>query len=381
VYTFPQFKTVVLSDVSLGYGTPQVLSLSKSLQALFQSRVTILEPDEPERPPVDLKLDDTIEVRRLYTATHPYSPSGQVEFNMHALAELETLKPDVVVLCAFLGAGSLLRMKHKPKIVIYYGLEHTDGTRPFEQNLIRMCADKIDLSVFPEENRALFDTPRLGLDHTPYVVVYNGSSTEVTPLPADARNGKFFYGGLLHPTQTFADYFLDGALDSMPIDLYGIVKGYPSQTDKTTDLVRRGSRVSYGGYLPSGPGYMNMLRSYDFSIVIWNPTTESTLYAAPNKFFDAIQAGVPIVAAPHPLCKKLIQRYQCGITLNGFSLGDLRLGLRQAQALRNSDEYAEMVEKNLPKARADLNWDAQFAKIEEALSNLLKARDKRRKAL
>jgi hypothetical protein len=265
-------------------------------------------------------------------------------------------------------------MKHKPKIVIYYGLEHTDGDRPFEQNLIRMCADKIDLSIFPEENRALLDTPRLGLDRTPYIIVYNGSSTPVEPLPAAARNGKFFYGGLLHPTQTFADYFFDGALDAVPVELYGIVKGYASPTDKITDLIRRGSRVSYGGYLPSGPKYMNILRNYDFSIVMWNPRNESTLYAAPNKFFDAIQAGVPIVAAPHPICKKLIQRYQCGITLNGFGLGDLRTGLRQAQLLKGTAEYADMVEKHLPRAQRDLCWDAQFEKVEEALANVLRAK-------
>ncbi|MBN8649648.1 MAG: glycosyltransferase [Caulobacterales bacterium] len=361
-------SVVIISDVSVGYGTPQIVSLAKSFSEVYGANVIILEPDQPERPSVDLEISNVV-VERQYTATHPYTASGQVEFNMMIQGHLDTIKPDVVVLCAFLGVGGLLKMKHKPKMMIYFGLEHTDG-REYESNLLRMSAPLFDFAIFPEENRALLDTPRIGMEKKPYAIVYNGSSTKVSAVKSNEKNGKIFYGGLLHPELTFSDYFFGGELDAFKIDLFGLVDGYPNREEVLNKLKSRQGGLRYGGYLPSGPSFSDIIKYYDFSIVLWNPKSESTLYAAPNKFFDAIQAGVPIISAPHPLCEKLIIRYNCGIVMGGFAIEDLKLSLKQANALKKSEQYNEIIEHFLPIAKKDLCWDTQFKKIEKMIEQV-----------
>lgn len=369
---------LTVSDVSVGYGTPQVLSISRSLMEHLGAECLVLEPDQPERPPLP-NATPRMKIDRVYTANHPYTLSGQAEYCMQVADRINSERPDCVILCSFLGTGALLRMKHRPKLLIYYGLEHTDGDRMREKEMFTLIADKVDLAIFPEENRARLDAPRLGLESIPSVIAYNGSAHEVQPRPWNKRNDRFFYGGLLHPDLTYGDYFLRGGLDMFPIDLFGLTDGYSDVDGVLADLSERNSRVSYNGYAPGGSAFLEMLRDYLFSIVIWAPTRESTLYAAPNKFFDAIQAGVPPLCAPHPMCQSLISRYKCGVLMKGWDLIDVQEALASASRILFSGEYAEMVEERLPQARAELSWDRQFEKIAASVDAILASRRDRGK--
>lgn len=354
-------SVLMLSDVSVGFGTPQVISITKSLCDYFDARGLILEPDQPERPPVPLGFDN-VDTKRLYTSNHPYSYSGRVDFCLQALAEIERMKPDVIIFSAFQGIGAILKMKHKPKLLIYYGLEHTDG-QPLLLELFPLIADKIDIAIFPEETRALIDAPRLKLERKPNLIIYNGSSADVTPLPAHVRNRRIFYGGLIHPKLTYGDLYLEGPLDDYPIDMFGLIDGFEDTTQTLKNLAVRKSRVSYNGYVKGGQELLSILRHYHYSIVMWAPVRESFQYAAPNKFFDAIQAGVPVITAPHPMCKRLVERYGCGIVLDDWSLDALKKALEECRVAPLRGDYAEMVEERMPIARRDLCWDRQFEKL------------------
>lgn len=365
---------ITLSDVSVGYGTPQVVSISQSMAERYDASCLILEPDQPERPPRPIDAPD-VTVERVYTSNHPYALSGQTEFCLLAAERIDQEKPDVVILCSFLGAGAVLKMKHKPSLVIYYGLEHTDERFQRERRLFNLISDRIDLCVFPEENRARLEKPRLGLKRQPTAIAYNGAAESAPHLDWDERNGRFFYGGLLHPQRTYADYFFGGELDDVPLDLYGLLDGYDDETALISSLSDRRSEITYNGYVPRGPGFLDLLCEYDFSIVMWAPIDESTRFAAPNKFFDAIATHVPPIVAPHPLCRQIITRYRCGILMDGWSIDDLKNAIERAQNTQNTGEFAEMIEERLPQAARDLSWPAQFEKVAAAIEKLVKDRE------
>ncbi len=364
---------VVLSDVSVGYGTPQVLSIARSLAAHAQANVEIFEPDQPERPPRKEALAE-FNIKRLFTASHPYTLSGQIEYCLQAADLIDKMKPDVVVLCSFLGAGAIERMKHKPGLVIYYALEHSDGKRVREQRMLKLIAPKIDIVAFPEENRALLDGARLNLMDKPIAIVYNGSSIGVEPTPWQKRNGRIFYGGLLHPELTYSEYYFGGAMDRYPIDLFGLLDGYDDPDEAIASISERQSRVRYHGYAPGGEDFLRILRDYNFSIVMWAPLTESTRFAAPNKFFDAIQAGVPVICAPHPLCERLVRLYGCGIMMGGWTLEDAKRAIEEATRSYATGLFAEIVEDRLPRAARELSWDRQFEKLWAVIEDVCAAK-------
>lgn len=354
---------LTLSDVSVGYGTPQVVSISRSLAATYGAECLLLEPDQPERPPLRSLQIPGVRVERVYTATHPYTLSGQTEYCIAAAERIDREKPDVIVLCSFLGAGAILRMKHTPKCVMYYALEHTDDTRVRERSLFKAMADRIDVVIFPEENRAQLEKPRIGLEKKPSAIVYNGSDKVPRSKLHNKRNGSFFYGGLLHPEFTLSENYFSGGVDAYPIDLYGLIDGYPDRDEPVRRLIERNSRVRYHGYLSGGDDFLELLSEYNYSIVMWAPINEAFLYAAPNKLFDAIAAGVPPIAAPHPLCIKLIRRYRMGFLTGGWAPHDLKLALEVGRAAYLSGEFAEIIEHRLPIAAKELGWDAQFEKV------------------
>ena len=96
---------------------------------------------------------------------------------------------------------------------------------------------------------------------------------------------------------------------------------------------------------------------------MWNPKTESQLYAAPNKLFESIGAGVPPLAAPHPQCKKIIDRYGCGLLLDDWSLDALLDGLERASRIYSTGKWDEMVAGCEEAFTGELNWERQFEKL------------------
>lgn len=363
---FQPKRVAVISDVSTGYGTPQILSLAQSMAKTWGAETLLLEPDEPDRPLVHLDAAKGVGLHRIYTASHPYSASGSTEFNVAAQVVLEKFKPDLLVFAAFLGSPVILKLKHKPSLIIYYGIEHTDNLFLKEQKLFNLVSERIDIGIFCEENRALLDRPRLGLEKKPSVILYNGSLVSPSPLSAKKRNKKFFYGGLIDPQRTFGDWFLDGPLDDYTIDMYGPIRGFNDVSASLRNLYERGSLVSYKGHVATGEPYFDLLKNYNYSIVIWVPDRESTLYAAPNKFFDAIAAGVPPIVAPHPMCVKIVERYQCGLVMNAWTHDGIRSALDKALSIVGTSQYARMVE-GCKRAQVDLNWDAQFSKLKKSI--------------
>ena len=357
----------VLSDVSVGYGSPQIISLTRSLAEHFGVRPVIFEPDQPDRPSVSHKYPD-LDIQRIFTASHPYSGSGQIDFTLQLTDFLRKMKPDLVVLCAFHGAAALIKSGVGKK-VIYYGYEHTDGILTREIRVMGQLAKRVDYVVFCEENRALLDAKRLGLTDKPTAILYNCSdhSSDTSPLQ---KNEKIVYAGQIDPDRTYGRRFLSEGFDSFPMDLYGSFRNFPDAQEQLEACGRRGSLVNYCGLVEHDQDFLKLIGTYLYSFIAWAPDSESTYYAAPNKFFDAITARTPPLTAPHPLCVRLIKRYGCGRILSGWGEADMKAGIEDALMFAQTDAYAQLVEEKLPFAAKELTWKNQFRKLASLLGDL-----------
>lgn len=107
-------------------------------------------------------------------------------------------------------------------------------------------------------------------------------------------------------------------------------------------------------------------KRYAYSAVAWNPDNENHLYAAPTKFFEAIADGVPPVAAPHPQCRLIRDRYRCGILMAYWSFDSFLKALRKAVNIHGAPEWQEMV-ANCARVASELNWEVQFEKLRAVL--------------
>ncbi len=349
-----------LSDVCLGYGSPQIGHLIQCLSDTYGAEALIVEPGNPELAPRH-GLFPGMKVVRTRNAFPPYSLQGRVEYVLDAARIINEWQPDILVICCTFTLPVLLKLRKRPPFVVYYSYESIPHYGELDVELNRQLRDSVDVVVFPEENRAAMELARIRFE-CPILVLYNCPPfNSLKPLPKTSRNGRFLYAGMIDRVETLAEYYTDARIAAYPIDLYGPIRA-DSEESREAFRARLAPSVQYRGYTENQV-LADLRRHYIYSLVMWNPGTENQLYAAPNKFFESIGAGVPALAAPHPQCKKIIDRYGCGLLLDEWSLDALLDGLERASRIYSTGKWDEMVAGCEEAFTGELNWERQFEKL------------------
>jgi glycosyltransferase involved in cell wall biosynthesis len=359
---------VAVSDVSVGYGSPQIPMLVRDVVRQYGAEGVIIEPDQSGMAPI--RMIAGCRVERVQTAYNPHSTPGRIDYVVEAAQRVNELQPDVLIIVCTYSLPVLLKLKRRPCVVIYASIESVSAYSAIEYDLNRSVADWVDVVIYPEENRAQLDMPRCGFQGKPVAIMLNATnSPQAAPVPLDGRNGTILYAGTLDPARTNTHYFFDKPAETLPIDVFGAFRGGadPEFKRKLVDAVARG--VRYQGLLPSAE--LAKLRTrYAYSIVMWAPTNENQRFAAPNKFFEAIGDGVPPIVTPHPQCEEVIARYGCGLLIEDWSPVAFNRAIRRATDMYGTPAYTQMVENCARAAESDLNWDAQVAKLRRLLPPL-----------
>lgn len=360
--TEKNFAIVGVADVSLGYGSPQILAYLSSLADLYGVGVLALEPDEVHKQPFQ-SSDPAVVIKRISTNLPPHSSAGRIAYILEAAKLVNRLKPRMLVIFCTYSLPILYKLSYKPDFVLYVSLESIAAYGSLDIQINRHIRDRLDLIVFPEENRARLDTKRCGFIKQKLAVVYNAAA--LTPddaiYPASQRRERILYSGTLDPERTLAGYFLEKDVQTLPVDLYGAISG------DADGRLRRGldnsnTRLRYHGMIDA-KSLEQVRRTSAFSLVMWAPTNENQLYACPNKFFESIADGVPPIAAPHPQMKMLLERYGCGILMDDWSLTAFKRALVEAASIFGTANYDAMVAACRTAAVEELNWEIQFKKI------------------
>ncbi|MDC0584627.1 glycosyltransferase [Bacteroidales bacterium] len=91
-------------------------------------------------------------------------------------------------------------------------------------------------------------------------------------------------------------------------------------------------------------------------------------YALPNKLFDYIHAGVPVLVSSFPEMRKIVEQYQVGETFDGKTAEELA---KKIDKMLNSEKKLEDYKFNICKAVSELNWEKESEVIQEELSRFV----------
>jgi glycosyltransferase involved in cell wall biosynthesis len=111
---------------------------------------------------------------------------------------------------------------------------------------------------------------------------------------------------------------------------------------------------------------LNYTAASDIGIALIENISLSYFYALPNKLFEYIMAGVPVLSSNLPQMKKIIDEYKVGKYV------DVENDEEIISALKNmlSDQNLLNVYKNNSLIAAnELNWESEFNKFKELLLN------------
>jgi glycosyltransferase involved in cell wall biosynthesis len=119
-------------------------------------------------------------------------------------------------------------------------------------------------------------------------------------------------------------------------------------------------------------------RGADVGLVSVRPICLSYLYCLPNKLFECIQAGVPVLVNELPDCAALVEEFEVGHVLRGDSAQDWLQALQKLALQQPS--FKETSGPGLQRAQLELNWEKEqtelaaiYHRIEETQRNLTSA--------
>src|SRR5262249_9518954 len=100
-------------------------------------------------------------------------------------------------------------------------------------------------------------------------------------------------------------------------------------------------------------------------------TSPNVRYCLPNKLFEYLMAGLPVLASPLDAVRDILLRYEAGAIVE--SLEPERVGHAIGHLLRNPARLASMRQNALRASAMHLNWEREQAELIQLYARTLDA--------
>jgi hypothetical protein len=157
-----------------------------------------------------------------------------------------------------------------------------------------------------------------------------------------------------------------GGLNSASLDLYLVrMAADPGYLD---ELIRVASGYENVRIRPpvDFDEIQKMLTNYDMGVYLLSPASFNDLHALPNKFFEFVQSGLPVIIGPSPEMAALAERYGLGAVLSDWEVSSLRQCLEGI-----TEERVAEWQVNVCAAAKELSGEASAAVILDVVSESL----------
>ncbi|MBZ0201278.1 MAG: glycosyltransferase family 4 protein [Ignavibacteriaceae bacterium] len=118
-------------------------------------------------------------------------------------------------------------------------------------------------------------------------------------------------------------------------------------------------RVYFMGKIPQRL-LLNYTAGADIGFALIENISLSYYYALPNKMFEYIHAGLPVIVSNFPQMKKIVDDYKIGFAVNPED--DKEITGAVEELIHNKSKYDEFT-SSCRKAAEVLNWDAEIKKL------------------
>jgi glycosyltransferase involved in cell wall biosynthesis len=176
------------------------------------------------------------------------------------------------------------------------------------------------------------------------------------------------YQGWLSPERNLISMVL--AAEYLPADAYLIIIGYGDH-EKELRAVLNGHpyayRVKFLGQIPS-ESILDLTAGADIGLVPYQPIDLNHQLCSPNKFFEFVQSGVPVIGPALPFFHAMAKRFGCVLATDLHD--EISIGTAIAELLKLQERLQEM-HRNCLVAGPVLCWESEGVKLIEAYDQML----------
>jgi glycosyltransferase involved in cell wall biosynthesis len=239
-----------------------------------------------------------------------------------------------------------------------------EPVKTIARKIERILIGRADLVITVNELIAAELKSRYSLKRTPQVV-YNcpksGSYRKRTKNPTRIKVA--LYQGLYAPERGLEN--LIEAADYLLPDVHLVLRGY-GVTERELRSVAAGRRNVHFNRPVKMSELISVATEADVGLIPYLPTNLCNYFASPNKLFEYILAGLPVVASNIPFMRKVILENDIG------ALFDAREPRSIATAINLStrDYVLRRQRANLASVAAKYNWNIESKKLLQAYASL-----------
>lgn len=117
-----KIQIITVSDIMLGYGSPQIGLFSESLCNFTKMRGMICQPRIPTRKLLEQSFQNII-LETIATNIHPHSFAGRQEYIEKCLKIINRICPSIIIITNYSLFGLIDGLSYKPEKIIHYALE------------------------------------------------------------------------------------------------------------------------------------------------------------------------------------------------------------------------------------------------------------------
>lgn len=116
------------------------------------------------------------------------------------------------------------------------------------------------------------------------------------------------------------------------------------------------------------------IKCCDAALSIDADTCVNQRFSLPNKLFDAIGAGVPVIVSPLPEVSAIVSKYRCGLVLDEMTPRAIAGAL---SLLRDDRELLSELKANTRSAAEELNWEKEQTAEQKLFRRVIKENNMR----
>lgn len=178
-------------------------------------------------------------------------------------------------------------------------------------------------------------------------------------LPEPATHGRkelvIFHGGSLEPLR-----YIEELMEAVERDprLRFIVAGRGRLVDMVREASLRCSRIEFLGYVDKDKVY-ELTRTADAVTVLMDPMNKNNQIGTPNRLYEAMALGVPVLASKGTLAGEIVEKEGCGIAI-AWSPKEFEAAI---ELLLDEEKRNEMAASGKQAASREYNWSSMRGRL------------------